>query len=253
MSAAYCTECGRFLNVHPNGKCGECLYGGTLIAFPQGASTTEELHRVKAFVGPDTIVPETITMASPGESQLSKARAQEVREAALRAELEPVLGKFAGGAGGLDAGSLNRVSPAGPDAELQRGGEPNKALDAEIEAAQRNAADMARLNEQLQTKPEDALAGMMRAREELVAANAPKASEADVAAAVERRDPGLDAAAAGETGAPGVVAHVPAAVASADPGAQQGAVAGTKDARREARNTRRRARRAEEKAEDDKG
>jgi hypothetical protein len=144
---AYCKTCGRWLNIHEDGKCHDCHYGHEQgRAFPT-AATPEAVARERG--GTDRALVDV--EFPPVTGDYADARRREADEARERAETEPILGRLTEKGQELGQG-VNRVSPAGADANDRRES-PDQALSSEVEAAVSNVEGMQRDVEQMIDPP----------------------------------------------------------------------------------------------------
>jgi hypothetical protein len=146
MVKAYCVVCGAWENVHADGKCHRDHYGHDEgRAFVQGAATPEEVARVRGIGATELVDVEF--PAQTGDYAAARRREADERERVVRNE--PILGKLTGEGEAAEGGNLNRVSPAGRDAEDRREA-PNKALPSEVEAMLANVKGMQRDVEEME-------------------------------------------------------------------------------------------------------
>lgn len=136
MPKGYCRQpgCGSWENLHKDGLCHVHHYGQPEGgAFPT-AATPEAVARETATQLVDVDFP-------PATGPYFDTRRQEADEARQRAEAEPLLGKLTQ-PDAATSDPINRVSPAGADADDRR--RDGAALPAEVKAAVANAEGMQR-------------------------------------------------------------------------------------------------------------
>ena len=135
MTKGYCVECGSWENLHDDGKCTVHHYGHEEGRAYPTAGTPEAVARETGA---------TVDVEFPAQQgDYAEAKRREATEARQRAENEPVLGKLTSAGEEAEGGKIQRVSPAGADANDRREA-PNRALDAEVQAAVANVKGLER-------------------------------------------------------------------------------------------------------------